>query len=247
MRSFGLKLTVAAIALAGAAYADDAPDWGTLSAYVAVASDYRYRGISQDDRQFAPQGSINWSGPYGFYAGTWLSKTDWTTGNNPSFEMDLYGGKHTDLDGTDLNIEAYYYSYPDAQFPGLTASYYETIVQLSHAFGPLTLTVTGANSPQWSLGGGVAWYVEGTAAYTINDWLSISGNVGHQWVKLAPSDYTHWDIGLTGTWKSWVLDVRYVGNDVGKVKCFSYWMSTPNACTATVMATLTYNISDLFK
>ena len=257
MKSTGLKLTCALLAfagLAGTAYADDtaaapapaAPEWGTVSAYVALQSDYRYRGISQNDKQVDPEGSINWAGPKGFYAGTWLAKTNWG-GNNPSFEMDIFGGKHFDLDGTDLNIEAYYYSYPDAKFPGTTASYYETIAALSHTFDKLTLTVTGANSPEWSLSGGTAWYVEGTAAYAINDWLSVSGNLGHQWVDAAPSDYTHWDIGLSATWKSWVLDVRYNGNDIGTANCAAYWMGTSKACQDTVVATLTYNIANLFQ
>ena len=118
---------------------------------MALASDYRFRGISQNDKNPTPEASINWSGPDGFYAGTWLAKTNWTSvatcptcGASPTFEMDLYAGKHFDLDGTDLNIEAYYYSYPDAnKYVLLTtkkASYYETIVQLTHTFGPLSLS-----------------------------------------------------------------------------------------------------------
>jgi len=255
MKSTGLKLTLAAATLTAigatsVAYADDAPAWGTLSAYVAVTSDYRYRGISQDSREATPQASINWSGPDGFYAGTWESKVNWTSMNDPSFEADFYAGKHTDLDGTDLNVEAYYYSYPDANAAGLgttkAASYYETIVQLSHTFGPLALTVTGANSPEWSLGGGTGWYVEGTAAYTICDWLSISGNVGHQWVDAAPSDYTHYDFGATATWKSWTLDARYVGNDI-KAADAGFWIGTPKGTEDGFVATVTYNISDLLK
>ncbi|MDE1986471.1 MAG: TorF family putative porin [Alphaproteobacteria bacterium] len=251
MKKLGLKLSLAAALLAGVAvtntaYADDAPSWGTLSAYVAVTSDYRYRGISQNSKEFAPQASVNWSGPDGFYAGTWLSKVNWG-GNNPSFEMDLYAGKHTDLDGTDLNLEAYYYSYPDAKFPGTKASYYETIGQLSHVFGPLTLTLTGANSPEWSLSGGTGWYVEGTAAYALTDWLSISGNLGHQWVSAAPSDYTHYDIGGTATYKSWSLDARYVGSDISQASCAAFWMATPKACEGGFVATITYNIADLFQ
>ena len=63
MKSIGLKLTLATALLAGVAiststaYADDAPAapaWGTLSAYVAVTSDYRFRGISQNDREVSP-------------------------------------------------------------------------------------------------------------------------------------------------------------------------------------------------
>jgi uncharacterized protein (TIGR02001 family) len=256
MQSIGLKLTLATALLTGVAvttsatFADDAPaapSWGTLSAYVAATNDYRFRGISQDAKEFTPQGSINWSGPDGFYAGTWLSKVNWTGTNNPSFEADFYLGKHTDLDGTDLNIEAYYYSYPDANFPGTKASYYETIGQLSHVFGPLTLTLTGANSPEWSLSGGTGWYVEGTAAYAVTDWLSFSGNLGHQWVAAAPSDYTHYDIGATATWKSWTLDARYVGTDISKADCSAFWMSTPNACEGGFVATLTFNIANLLQ
>jgi uncharacterized protein (TIGR02001 family) len=263
MKSLGMKLSLAAALLAGvavtpsAALADaPAPSWGTLSAYVALASDYRFRGISQDDKNPSPEASLNWTGPDGFYAGTWLAKTNWssvawspTDGASPTFEMDLYAGKHFDLDGTDLNVEAYYYSYPDANKNILgpkAASYYETIVQLAHTFGPLTLTATGANSPEWSLGGGTGWYAEGTAAYTITDWLSISGNLGHQWVQAAPSDYTHYDIGLTATWKSWTLDARYVGNDIKKADA-TFWIADPKNVQDGFVATLTFNIANLLQ
>ncbi|HEV2560543.1 MAG TPA: TorF family putative porin [Rhizomicrobium sp.] len=261
MKSFTMKLLLgvasAATLFTTAALADDAPPpWGTFSGYVDVASDYRFRGISQSNRQPSPEASINWSGPEGFYAGTWEAKTDWVGyqpfRQTPSFEADFYAGKHTDLDGTDLNVEAYYYSYPDYVKNYLgpkSASYYETIVQLAHTFDALTVTATGAWSPRWSLVGSNGYYVEGTASYAATDWLSISGNVGHQWVDLAKSfgstDYTHWDLGGTATYKSWALDVRYVDTSLNKSQC-GFYMITKNACEPTVVATLTYNISSLF-
>lgn len=246
MKSTGLKLTFAAVAFAAAAVPALAEsDYGTISASVAVESDYRYRGISQNDTGFTPEGAINWSGPMGFYAGTWVAKINWG-GNNPSYELDLFAGKHFDLGGTDLNVQAYYYSYPDANFWGTKASYFEMITQLSHSFDKLSLTATGAYSPEWSLSGGTGWYGAGTASYALTDWLSVSGTVGHQWVELAPNDYTHWDIGLIATWKSWTLDVRYVGNDI-KAADAGFWMGTPKATDDTVKATLTFAISDLFQ
>jgi uncharacterized protein (TIGR02001 family) len=269
MTKFGMKLMLGAATLAGfaasagAAYADDAapaPAWGTISAYVDVTSDYRFRGISQNDREFAPQASINWSGPDGFYAGVWTSKTNWTgvpaIGGTPSFELDIYGGKHFDLGGYDLNVEAYEYSYPDYNknvghvFIGVpasvSASYFEGIFQLSHSFGDLALTATGAVSPEFTLGGGTGGYIEGTASYPLLDWLSISGNVGHQWVDAAPSDYTHFDLGLTATWRHWSLDVRANGTDLNKSNC-GFYMVTSNACTTGVVATLTYAVPDLLN
>ena len=260
MKSFAMKMLLgvasAATLFTTAALADDDAPWGTLSGYAAVTSDYRFRGISQNDRQITPEASINWAGPIGFYAGTWWAKTEWLgatgTESQPSYEADFYAGKHTDLDGTDLNVEAYYYSYPDYHkgfFGTPSASYYETIVQLAHTFGALTVTATGAWSPEWSLGGGNGYYVEGTASYAATDWLSVSGNVGHQWVDAASSfgstDYTHWDLGATATYKNWVLDVRYIDTSLSKPECGAFWMPTKDACEATVVGTLTYNIPDM--
>ena len=269
MKSFAIKALLGAASVAGllastgTAFADDA-GWGTVSAAVAVQSDYRFRGISQNNREVAPQATINWSIPDGWYAGVWASKTNWTgvpaaPGVNfpgtPSFELDIYGGKHFDLGGYDLNVEAYYYSYPDYNHilggavigvgTNPDASYFEGIFQLSHSFGDLALTATGAVSPEFTLGGGTAGYIGGTASYPITDWLSISANVGHQWVDLAPTDYTHFDIGLSATYRHFVLDVRANGTDLNSAGC-GFYMITKNACTTGVVATLTYNIGDLF-
>jgi len=232
--------------LAGAARAGASSDWAA-SGYIDVTSDYRFRGISQNNREPSPEASINIFGPEGFYAGTWWAKTNWDGAGHPSFEADFYAGKHTDLYGTDLNIQAYYYSYPDYGhfFGPKNASYYETIVQLSHSFGALSLTLTGAWSPEWSLGGGNGYYVEGTASYAVNGWLSISGNAGHQWVDATAYDYTHWDLGATVTYGNWALDARYAGTDLSPEECGGYWMITKGACSATVIGTLTYNIPDL--
>ena len=246
MRPAPRLLAVLVAASAVPCAAEDAP-WGTFSAALTLQSDYVYRGISQNDRQVTPEGSLDWNGPKGFYAGIWLAKIDWTGHDNPSVETDLYAGKHFDLDGTDLNVEAYYYSYPDADFPGSTASYYETIVQLSRSYGPFTLTATGANSPEWGQGAGIAWYGAGTVSYAPTDWLTLSGTLGHQWVQAAPSGYTHWDLGATATWRSWSLDLRYTANDIGTVECEAFWMGTRDACRTTVVATLTYNIENVFE
>jgi uncharacterized protein (TIGR02001 family) len=239
------KLTMALVGAIGvlapvAASAD-------FSASVALTSDYRFRGISQNSREIAEQGSVTWSQD-GYYVGTWASKIDWNvvTPGNPSIEVDIFGGKHFDLDGTDLNVEAYYYAYPDFNNFGVIpkASYFEGIAQLSHTFDALTLTGTFAWSPEFSLGGGDGEYLEGTASYAVNDWLSISGNVGHQWVAAAPSDYTHWDVGATASWHNFALDARYVDTDIGAGACAGFWMGTPHACSGGFVGTITYNIQN---
>lgn len=238
---------------AGNAQADDAPpapDW-SVSGAVDLQSDYRFRGISQTDRNPAPQGTVNISGPDGFYVGSWASTLNWQLGganNNPGVEWDIYGGKHFDLDGTDLNIEPYYYAYPDANtFGGSKASYFEVITQLSHTFGPLAVTGTWSYSPEFSLGGGTGNWLAGNGSFTVNDWLSVSGTVGHQWVQAAKyfgsSDYTEWDIGATAAWHGFALDARYVDTDLSKLACGNFYMATKNACEGGFVATLTYSFA----
>ena len=244
MKNLGLKLLLGAASLAGvmatatAAYADT-----TLSAAVAVTSDYRFRGISQNDRNPAGQGTINLSIDGGWYVGVWASNINWVF-TTTSVEVDIYGGKHFDLDGTDLNIEAYEYAYPDN--PGsVSASYFEGIVQLTHAFGPVTLTATGAFSPDFSFETGNSVYLEGTAAWAVNDWLTVSGNVGHQWVNSALPEYTHYDIGATASWHNFALDARFNGTDMGTATCGAYMGDPHSTCTGGFVAMLTYTIPDL--
>jgi uncharacterized protein (TIGR02001 family) len=259
------KLFFGAAALAASfatvARADDAPasPWGSFSAYIDLQSDYRFRGLSQNDKEPSEQGSLNWSGPEGFYAGTWLAKVNFYDGT--SLEDDVYVGKHTDLWGTDLNVEAYYYTYPDHSIKatGWHDSYYETIVQLSHTFGPLTITGTSAWSPDFFAQTGTGWYVEGTASWAVTDWLSLSGNVGHQWVSRIDNvsedigdetpdivksgfPYTHWDLGATATYKNFALDVRYIDTSINSTSC-ALFVGKADLCGATVVGTLTYNIS----
>jgi uncharacterized protein (TIGR02001 family) len=249
------NLLLGAVSLAGVlaaapAFADDAPSWA-LTGYVDVTSDYKFRGISQNDRSPSPQGSLNLTGPEGFYIGTWASTVDFdpTGSTNPNVEVDIYGGKHTDLWGFDWNFEPYYYAYPSASVaPGSPqVSYFELINQLSKSFGALTLTGTYAWSPNLAFDGGEGNYLAGTATYAINDWLSISGNVGHQWAenaKLVGSrDYTYGDIGLTASYKGFALDVRYSGTDLGNAACGAFYMGTKHACAGNVVATLTYNFA----
>jgi uncharacterized protein (TIGR02001 family) len=238
------------VAVAAPSFAQDAPAWA-LAGSVAVTSDYRFRGISQSDRNFAPQGSLNLTGPEGFYVGAWASRVDFdpTTTDNPYVELDIYGGKHTDLWGVDWNFEPYYYAYPAADIPaGAPApDYFELINQLSKTVGPVAFTATWAWSPNLPFNGGTGNYLEGLASIPVNDWLSVSGHIGHQWAQNAKyvgsRDYTWGDIGATATYQGFALDLRYVTTDLNTAQCGAFYMATASACKGGVQATLSYNFS----
>jgi hypothetical protein len=84
-------------------------------------------------------------------------------------------------------------------------------------------------------------------SYPINDWLSISGNFGHVWVKNAAaagsSDYNHGDLGLTASYKGFALDLRYSGTDLTASGCRNFYMTTKNACAGGAVATLSYSFA----
>jgi uncharacterized protein (TIGR02001 family) len=224
MRTISRQCAIAAIAIlapTSAAFADANLDQvvGTAS----LTTDYRYRGLSENALHLTPQGSLTWSSPSGFYASTWLSEVDWTGTGHVFGEVDIYGGKHFDLDGSDLDAQAYYYSFPG--HGSFAANYFEGILHLTHNFGSFAATIMGAASPSWINDSGAGFYAAGTGAYPIADWLTVSANLGHQWVGGAPRGYTHYDFGFTATVRSMSLDLRYVGNDI-RAGDASFWVGS---------------------
>ena len=76
------------ILIAAAMVTVTVPALAEISGNVALTTDYRFRGISQTDRNPAVQGGFDWSHDSGFYLGTWGSNVDFAG----SLELDYYGG-----------------------------------------------------------------------------------------------------------------------------------------------------------
>ena len=89
------RLIVAALFIAaGPAHAQEAPPEPiTVTGSVALVSDYRFRGVSQTDKEMAVQGGLTVTHESGVYAGTWASNlAGWGTFGGANMELDLYGG-----------------------------------------------------------------------------------------------------------------------------------------------------------
>jgi uncharacterized protein (TIGR02001 family) len=97
----------------------------TITGNLAIASDYRFRGISQtfgEGFRFGPaiQGGIDYSHASGLYLGNWdsnLSGNQYPNGS--SIEMDLYGGYRRSFGDLGLDLGTIYYYYPGSELTGL--------------------------------------------------------------------------------------------------------------------------------
>ena len=207
----------------------------TISGSAAIASDYRFRGVSQSDREMAVQGGITASHASGLYAGAWASNlAGWGTFGGANMELDLIAGYKAALgDQATLDIGLTWYMYPGG---AAKTDFAEPYVKLTGTTGPATLTAGVAYAPkQQALG---RWYCKGAdaAAGTYSDprakddnlhlWgdaaIALAGtpftakaHIGHSRgqdglgpnaTALAPTGaYWDWSLGLDTNWRNLTL------------------------------------------
>jgi hypothetical protein len=90
---------------------------------MTIASDYRFRGISQTYRGPAIQGGIDYAHPSGFYIGNWNSNVasqQFPAGSG--IEMDFYGGWKKSFGDFGLDVGYIYYFYPRAEWNSTVGS-----------------------------------------------------------------------------------------------------------------------------
>ena len=111
------KLTTLALAGSLLAASSHAMAWESedgnhsVSANVALTSDYVWRGYSQTDEEMAIQGGFDYGHSSGFYIGTWASNIDFNVVDT-SIEVDLYGGWATEINGWGIDLGLLQYFYP---------------------------------------------------------------------------------------------------------------------------------------
>lgn len=93
----------------------------TFTGNMTIASDYRFRGISQTYLGPTIQGGVDYSHASGFYVGNWNSNVSglaYNNGNN--IEMDFYGGWKKSWGDWGLDLGGLYYYYDSARWNGIT-------------------------------------------------------------------------------------------------------------------------------
>ncbi|MEQ1752754.1 MAG: TorF family putative porin [Micropepsaceae bacterium] len=190
------------------------------SGSVSLTSDYRFRGVSQTDRNAALQGGLQYTGSSGLYVGAWASNVDFP---GASSEVDVYAGYDYGLDeNTTIGAQLIAYMYPNSDDSEL--NYYEVIAKASHQMGSIGLSLEVDYAPDLdgqnalAISGGVEAQVI-DSVYLFNDGISASGHFGHQSFDETGGDYNFYDVGLTASAGVFALDVRYVGTDLNEADC----------------------------
>lgn len=238
-------LVLAAAAIATPALADDAPtapppDF-TINGSATLTSDYRFRGISQTDKNGAIQGSITLTHKSGFYASVWASSVNGyvtaagdyvngTSAGQATVETDLIGGYKKTINGTTFDIGLLYYFYPKTKLIGdnTSSDFAEPYFDISHTFGPLTakatvnyafkqkaLALDQGQSPSSPRHDNV--YLAGDFSLAVPKTpVSLSAHIGHtfgpSWLSIG-KEYTDWNLGATYTWKALTFGISYVDTD----------------------------------
>jgi uncharacterized protein (TIGR02001 family) len=250
-KSFVVPAILAAAMVPAAARAQSAPEGGTtppspitVSGSATIASDYRFRGVSQSDQEMAVQGGITVAHESGAYVGTWASNlSGWGTFGGANMELDLIGGYKAKLsDSATLDIGLTWYMYPGG---ASKTDFAEPYVKLSGTAGPATLTAGVAYAPkQQALG---RWYATGADAaagtytapgakgdntYVWGDGafalagtpITAKAHMGHSWgqnglgpnaTAVSPTGaYWDWSLGADATWKNLSFNVSWVDTDI---------------------------------
>lgn len=212
----------------------------TITGSATLASDYRFRGVSQSDEGMAIQGGFTINHESGAYIGTWGSNlAGWGTFGGSSMELDIYAGYKLPVGEGTLDLGGTWFMYPSGAD---ITDFVEFYAKLGGTVGPVGLTATVAYAPsQEALGN---WdpvgpavdpgdkednlYLAGDATYAIDGApVTLKAHIGYSdgnpglgpnGTSVAPTGtYFDWSLGadivpISGL----TLSVAYVDTDIAE-------------------------------
>jgi uncharacterized protein (TIGR02001 family) len=242
-----------------------APRACSLSANVALASEYVFRGVSQTAEGPAIQGGFDATCGL-FYAGVWASNLDWgvsNAGDNAAnIEIDLYAGIKPKTGPVTWDLGVIYYAYPNSAQPAAVgagnfeANYVELKVGASgEVWKDGTLSGTVFYSPDYQYETGAVWTLEASFAQVLPKFgmftPTFSALIGYQAgddatynLRIANGDdnYLYWNVGLTlGFLEKWSVDFRYWDSNLGdNTGGEAFCKGTTFQCDSRFLATLKF-------
>jgi uncharacterized protein (TIGR02001 family) len=217
MRIQILKLAAAcammgSMAVAAPAFAQDEEEAEgpiTVTGGVNVVSDYRFRGVSLSDKDFAVQPTLTVSHESGFYVGVWGSNLAENAGDD--VEVDLYAG-FAGGDAVTYDLGATYYLYPGVS----SFNYVELTGKLGTTVGPVKLGGQLSYVPsQDNTGNNDNIYLGTNASIGIPDSpITLTASVGYEdGAFTTGSGKLDWTLGATASFSGFTAGVSYVDSD----------------------------------
>ncbi len=210
-------VAAALVAASGTAHAG-------VSSTITIASDYDFRGITQNALDPAFQGSLDWEGDSGLYAGLWGSNIDFGDEVDYNVEVDFilgYAGSFTEDLGYDVG--ATYYKYLGDNNGDEDFDYLEVYTGLSYKI----LSGTVWYSSDFSNAGEEAWYAELNAevpvVWDVSLLLHGGYNFGDYWKSTDVSygnEFYDFSAGLGRSFGRFDFEVKYIdGSDLKEADC----------------------------
>lgn len=232
-----LILAAAFAAMTGTAYAEFSGD-------VGVASEYRFRGISQSDEDIALQGSIQYTSNLGIYVGAWASTIDFAD-DAGDLEFDYYAGFKDNLTETiTYDVGGVYYDYINAD-GGTDYDFYEVYGAIGTDIKGADLEAKISYSPDYFGSTGKSIYLEGNGSVEITDGFNLVGHVGYQTIddgdkffSDSEDNYMDYSVGVEKDIDRLTFGIHYLGNnlDDGDSCANTGW------CDSTVLAAMKLNL-----
>ncbi len=212
-----------------------------IAGNIALATDYRFRGVSQTNRDPAVSGGFDFTAENGIYAGTWASNLSYGGG----LEMDFYGGYRGKVnDELGYDVGYVYYAYPSEE-SGDDLGYGELYGSLTYSGFKASLNY----SSDYFAETGSYWYLYGQYSREVIDNVTVTGGVGYNGFDNSedmgsyfgsddPGDnYVDWKVSVSTTWQGLSWSLAYVDTNVSKGDCGS----TDN-CDATAVFSISKSL-----
>lgn len=219
----------------------------TVTGNLGLASDYRFRGISQTFEDPAIQGGFDYAHASGFYLGTWASNVDSNFLAGSNMEWDIYGGYTFNAGPVAMNVGGLFYWYPGKdetafKFDPNTFEVYvgATWEWLNVKYSHSTTELFGITDSEGS------GYLEANATFPLPYDITLGLHAGKQFVAGSGNeDYADWKVSISKPIMGFNVGLAYVDTDVsssnatwGGTTAWTNGSDTKNLADGTVVLTV---------
>lgn len=248
-----LSLAVASVVVTPLlAHADG---YGTISANMALTTDYKFRGLSQTDNNGAIQGGFDWAHASGIYAGVWASNVDFDGETDSgkvwseNLEVDTYIGFANDIGDTgigyDVGILRYNYNDDKNSDYGTNEWYISGSYEFFSAGYKYTSDWYGSDEDSNYIHMGLDF--ELPLNYNLS--LSVGKSFGDAYDEKylgKDAEYVDYKIGVNKDYYGLNWDVSYIGTDLSSNECNALGYQS-NQCDEKFVLTVSKSLDDVTK